>query len=103
MVLRDGTEVLQRCGEYIYAQGELRGRVGKERGGKDTDRYPLILPPLEKCGVMMHEDYQEVARSTLVKWIELKMGMLIWCAALGYLQWNCTIFGFACICICISH
>jgi hypothetical protein len=34
-------EVLQRCGEYTYGQGELRGRVGKERGGKETDRCPL--------------------------------------------------------------
>jgi hypothetical protein len=38
---RDDTEVLQRCGGYIYEQGKLRGRVGKERGGKETDRYPL--------------------------------------------------------------
>jgi hypothetical protein len=43
MVPGDGTEVLQRCGEYIYGQGELRGRVGKERGGKETDGCPLTL------------------------------------------------------------
>jgi hypothetical protein len=38
MVPGDGTEVLQRCGEYTYGQGKLRGRVGKERGGKKMDR-----------------------------------------------------------------
>jgi hypothetical protein len=43
MVPGDGTEVLQRCGEYTYRQGELRGRVGKERGGKEIDRCPLTL------------------------------------------------------------
>jgi hypothetical protein len=37
-------EMVQRCcrGEgYTYEQGELRGRVGKERGGKETDGCPL--------------------------------------------------------------
>jgi hypothetical protein len=103
MVPGDGTEVLQKCGEYIYGQGELRGRVGKEMGGKEMDRCPLTLPPLQKCGVTMCEDRQEVARSTLVKGIELKMAALIWRTAPGYVQWNCAIFGFACICICTSH
>jgi hypothetical protein len=81
MVPRDGTEVLQRCGGYTYEQGELRGRVGKERRGKEMDGCPLILPPLQKHGVTMHEDHQEVARSALVKEIEIesKMAMLIWC------------------------
>jgi hypothetical protein len=43
MVPGDGTEMLQRCGGYTYEQGELRGRVGEERGGKETDRCPLIV------------------------------------------------------------
>jgi hypothetical protein len=50
-----------------------KGRVGEERGGKEMDRCPLTLPPLQKCGVMTCKDCQEVARSTLVKEIELKM------------------------------
>jgi hypothetical protein len=37
MVPGDGTEVLQRCGEYTYEQGESRGIVGEERRGKETD------------------------------------------------------------------
>jgi hypothetical protein len=41
MVPGYGTEVLQRCGGYTYEQGELRGRVGKERGGKEMDGCPL--------------------------------------------------------------
>jgi hypothetical protein len=41
MVPRDGTEALQRCGEYTYKQGELRGIVGEERRGKETDGCPL--------------------------------------------------------------
>jgi hypothetical protein len=43
MVPGDGTEVLQRYGGYTYEQGELRGRVGKGRGGKKMDRCPLAL------------------------------------------------------------
>jgi hypothetical protein len=43
MVPGDGTEVLQVCGKYTYKQGGLRGTVGKERGGKETDRCPLTL------------------------------------------------------------
>jgi hypothetical protein len=80
-----------------------QGRVGEERGGKDMSGCPLTLPPLQKCNVTMHEDHQEVARSALVKGIESKMAALIWCAAPGYLQWNCAIFGFACTCVCTSH
>jgi hypothetical protein len=41
MVPGDGTEVSQRCGGYTYEQGGLRGRVGNERGGKETDGCPL--------------------------------------------------------------
>jgi hypothetical protein len=55
-----------------------KGRVGEERGGKETDRCPLILPPLQKCGVTMCEDCQEVSRSALVKGIASKMVALIW-------------------------
>jgi hypothetical protein len=80
-----------------------KGRVGEERGGKETDGCPLTLPPLQKCGVMMHEDRQEVARSALVKGIELKRAALIWHAALGYLRWNCAIFSFTCSWVCTSH
>jgi hypothetical protein len=80
-----------------------RGRVGDERESKDTDGCPLTLPPFQKCGVMTCEDRQEVARSALVKGMESKMAALIWRAALGYLQWNCAIFGFAWTCVCTSH
>jgi hypothetical protein len=45
MVSGDGTEVLQRCVEYTYKQGELRGIVGEERRGKETDRCPLTPTP----------------------------------------------------------
>jgi hypothetical protein len=69
-----------------------KGRVGEDRGSQETDGCPLILPPLAKCSVTTCEDRQEVARSALVKGIELKM------AVLGCLQWNCTIFSFACTC-----
>jgi hypothetical protein len=41
MVPGDGTEALQRCGEYTFKQGELRGIVGEERRGKATDGCPL--------------------------------------------------------------
>jgi hypothetical protein len=34
-------EMVQRYREYIYKQGELRGIVGEERRGKETDRCPL--------------------------------------------------------------
>jgi hypothetical protein len=61
-------------------------RRGEERRGKETDGCPLTLLPLQKCGVTMHKDRQEVARSALVKGIELKMAALIWCAAPGYLR-----------------
>jgi hypothetical protein len=49
MVPGDGTEALQRCGEYKYEQGELRGvvgeeRRGEERRGKEQDGSPLTLP-----------------------------------------------------------
>jgi hypothetical protein len=43
LVPGDGTEVLQRCGGYTYEQGEFRGRVGKERGGKEMDGCPLTV------------------------------------------------------------
>jgi hypothetical protein len=49
MVPGDGTEVLQRYGGYTYEHGELRGRVGKERGGKEIDRCPLTLPPFKSA------------------------------------------------------
>jgi hypothetical protein len=73
-----------------------RGGVAEEKGSKETDGCPLTLSPLQKCGITMHEDHQEVARSALMKGMELKMAALIWCTAPGYLQWNCTIFDFAC-------
>jgi hypothetical protein len=80
-----------------------RGRVGEERGSKETDGCPLTLPPLQKCGVTTREDRQDVTRSALMKGMESKMAALIWRAAPGYLWWNCTIFGFACTCVCTSH
>jgi hypothetical protein len=33
--------MVQRCWRYTYEQGELRVRVGEERRGKETNRYPL--------------------------------------------------------------
>jgi hypothetical protein len=47
-----GTEVLKRCEGYTYEQRGLRGRVGKERGGKETDGCLFTLLPLQKCGIM---------------------------------------------------
>jgi hypothetical protein len=59
----DGTEALQRCGEYTYEQGELRGIVGEERRGevrKWTDVplqilrvFSLDFPWLDKCCVLV--------------------------------------------------
>jgi hypothetical protein len=51
----------------------MRGIVGEERRGKETDGCPLTLPPSSKHGVMTCEDRYEVARYTLVKGIESKM------------------------------
>jgi hypothetical protein len=73
------------CKRYTYEQGELRVRVEEERGDKEMDRYPLHYPS-SKFGIMTCKDCQEVAGSTLVKGIELKMAVLIWCAIVGYLQ-----------------
>jgi hypothetical protein len=36
--------MVQRCGGYTYEQGELRGRVRKEREDKEMDRCPLTVP-----------------------------------------------------------
>jgi hypothetical protein len=63
-----------------------KGRVGEDRGSKETDGCPLTLPPLQRCGVTTREDCQEVARSALVKGIESKMATLIWRAVPGYLR-----------------
>jgi hypothetical protein len=41
------------------------------------------ITPLQRHGITMHEDRQEVARSALVKGIESKMAVLIWCAVPG--------------------
>jgi hypothetical protein len=92
----DGTEV--RMGN-TYEQGESGRGEGRQGNGWMS---PYITPP-SKRGVMTRKDHQEVAGSTLVKGIELKMAALIWHAAPGYLWWNCTIFGFACSCVCTSH
>jgi hypothetical protein len=80
-----------------------KGRAGEDRGSKEMDGCPLTLPPLQKHSVTTREDRQEVARSALVRGMESKMATLICCAAPGYLQWNCAIFGFACTCVCTSH
>jgi hypothetical protein len=61
------------------------------------------ITPLQKRSVTTCKDRQEVARSALVKGIELKVAALIWHTVLGYLRWNCTIFHFACSCECTSH
>jgi hypothetical protein len=50
-----------------------KGRVGEDRGSKETDGCPLTLPLLRKHGITTHKDCQEVARSALVKGIESKM------------------------------
>jgi hypothetical protein len=67
-----------------------KGRAGEDRGSKEMDSCPLTLPPLQKRGVTMCEDCQEIARSALVKGMESKMATLICCTVLGYLRWNCT-------------
>jgi hypothetical protein len=67
------------------------------------DGCPLTLLPLQRRGAMTRDDRQEVARSALVKEIESKRAVLMWRAALGFLRWNCTIFDFACSCVCSSH
>jgi hypothetical protein len=54
-----------------------QGRVGEDRGSKETDGCPLTLPPLQKHGVTTHEAHQEVARSALVNGIESKRATLI--------------------------
>jgi hypothetical protein len=36
-------EMVQRYGEYTYKQGKLRGIVGEERRGKETDRCLLTI------------------------------------------------------------
>jgi hypothetical protein len=69
----------------VVEEREVEDNGGEGREGKETDRCPFTLPPLQRCGVTMHEDRQEVARSTLVKEIELKRATLMWCAALGFL------------------
>jgi hypothetical protein len=56
MVPGDGTKVLHRCGGYTYEKGELMGRVGKERGGKEMDIYPytgkrLVQVHIHSCDV----------------------------------------------------
>jgi hypothetical protein len=78
----------------------MRGEVRK---WMDVPLQSPYIPPPSKRGVTTREDRQEVTRSALVKGIELKMAALIWCAAPGYLRWNCAIFGFACTCVCTSH
>jgi hypothetical protein len=70
-------EVVHRYREYTYIQGEMRRIVEKERIGKERDRCPPYITPPSKHSVTMHEDCQEVARSTLVKGIESKMATLI--------------------------
>jgi hypothetical protein len=86
------------CGPWTWYKGvrEIhmnKGRVGEERRGKEMNRCPLTLPPLQKHSITTCEDHQEVARSALVKGIELKMAALIWHTVPGYLRWNCAIFG----------
>jgi hypothetical protein len=86
------------CGPWGWYRGMgnihmNKGRAGEGRGSKEMDSCPLTLPPLQKDGITMHEDRQEIARSALVKGIESKMAALIYCAAPGYLRWNCAIFG----------
>jgi hypothetical protein len=35
--------MVQRHGGYTYEQGELRGRVGEDRRGKEMDGCPLTV------------------------------------------------------------
>jgi hypothetical protein len=53
-----------------------KGRVVEERGGKETDRCSLPLPP-SMHSITIREDHQEVARSALVNGMESKMAALI--------------------------
>jgi hypothetical protein len=50
---------------------------GEERKGKETDKCPLTLPPLQRHGIMMCKDRQKVTRSALVKEIESKRAALM--------------------------
>jgi hypothetical protein len=55
--------------------GEERGVEeggGEGREGKEMDRCPHTLPPLQRHSIMILKDRQEVARSALVKEIESK-------------------------------
>jgi hypothetical protein len=54
-----------------------KGRVGEESKGKEVGGCPLTSPPLQRHGIMTHEDCQEVARSALINRIESKMATLI--------------------------
>jgi hypothetical protein len=67
-------ELVQRWGGGVHMN---RGRVGENRGSKETDGCPLTLPPLQKHGVTTREARQEVARSALVNGIESKRAVLI--------------------------
>jgi hypothetical protein len=67
-------ELVQRWGGGIHMN---KGRVGEDRGSKETDGCPLTLPPLQKRGVTTREARQEVARSALVNGIESKRAALI--------------------------
>jgi hypothetical protein len=67
-------ELVQRKGGGIHMN---KGRVGEDRGSKETDGCPLILPPLQKRGITTREARQEVARSALVNGIESKRAALI--------------------------
>jgi hypothetical protein len=87
----------------VGEEREVEENGREEREGKEMDRCPPTLPPLQRYGIMTHEDRQEVARSALVKEIESKRAASMWRAAPGFLQWNCAIFDFACSCVCSSH
>jgi hypothetical protein len=54
-----------------------KGRVREDRGSKKM----ALHYPLQKRSVTTCKNHQEVARSALVKGIELKMAALIWRAA----------------------
>jgi hypothetical protein len=50
---------------------------------------PLLYPPFKA----RRHDARRSPGGALVKRIKSKMAALIWRAVLGYLQWNCVIFG----------
>jgi hypothetical protein len=74
VVLGTGTEVGRG---NTYEQGESGGGGGSKEMDGCPLTCPLTSPPLQRCGITMCEDLQEVARSALVKGIDLQVAALM--------------------------